>query len=219
MCLLVVIPRGLAVAARTEALSILASNWQSNPHGAGLAFASRGQVYVRKPYWRWRPLKRSLRRLLRQHGETSDLVVHLRYATQGLVDPQNTHPHLIAGGRLALAHNGTLPGLGDEIESDTVQLAKGLSRADPRRLCGPASRANLGRRIGPYNKLALLDTRGVAYLVNETSGTWQSGVWYSDPFATSLTSSKPLWFPLADRSLECDPAWQRVAKRYPSLLR
>jgi hypothetical protein len=113
---------------------------------------------------------------------------HSRFATHGSVGLDNCHPFLVGGDtRTVLAHNGVLP--------KNVQPLKGDERSDTRIAAedylpklGPLQkrqvRAYLERWMTGHSKAVILsvDPRfgQRAYLLNERSGIWDHGVWYSN---------------------------------------
>lgn len=75
-----------------------------NPHGFGLmTYDNDGRILVRR---RVRSHKRELLALVEQF-QGRECVIHLRYATSGVVDHSNTHPIRITRD-IYMAHNGTV---------------------------------------------------------------------------------------------------------------
>lgn len=197
MCLIIALPRASSQADIKAALSALFDNWESNPDGAGFAYANRGRIVIHKPYWQRSRFLDVLERLLKRKNEDSGFIVHLRFATHGRRDARNTHPHMLANGRIALAHNGILSGYGspDEVVdlpkasasftrpgplSDTVDFCQQMLRdASESTLTSPGVLATLGEHIGEFNKFALVDSEGELHIVNAKSGHYQGRVWYS----------------------------------------
>jgi hypothetical protein len=119
---------------------------------------------------------------------------HSRYATDGAVNLLNVHPFEVAGDpRTVLAHNGIMP----------LRPAKGDPRSDTRLVAEkwiPAAYGTLRRRrarvaferwLTPWNKVVLLtvdrrfrghaeDHGDHAFILNESAGTWDKGIWYSN---------------------------------------
>lgn len=113
---------------------------------------------------------------------------HSRWGTGGTRDERNCHPFRIAGDRrTVVAHNGVLP--------YSMQPPKGDLRSDTRFMAEEilsgwdigdlTMRASLSRWIGYGNKLVFLTVNPAyarsAYIVNEYSGKWINGIWYSNP--------------------------------------
>lgn len=80
-----------------------------NPDGFGIVYLDTLEHEYGKPY--------------RLETETRPYVAHFRYTTMGDDSDDNLHPHVISD-RYLLIHNGTVKGFGDDVRSDTSQLAK-----------------------------------------------------------------------------------------------
>jgi glutamine amidotransferase len=137
---------------------------------------------------------------------------HSRLATHGHTGPDNCHPFPVGGdARTVLAHNGVLP--------QAVQPTRGDPRSDTRitaeeflptfgSLHTRRTRTRFERWMTPHNKMVLLtvDRRFTqrAYLLNEASGIWNGGIWYSnDGYLADIETPWPLddgpwgWSPFA----------------------
>jgi predicted glutamine amidotransferase len=113
---------------------------------------------------------------------------HSRLATHGNTNVDNCHPFVVGGDcRTVLAHNGVLP--------QAVQPRKGDRRSDTRiaaedfipafgSLRARRTRLKLARWMTTDNKMVILtvDRRfnQRAYILNEQSGIWDGGIWYSN---------------------------------------
>lgn len=192
MCLIVVIKRDSKEASINFALSELSIKWAMNDDGAGYAYARNGQVRIVKPFWKLSRLKKCLIRDIKKYNEKSDFVVHLRMATHGKRDRLNTHPHPIAKGRLALAHNGILTGFGlaDKRYSDTVEYCRSLKSADPKVITSQVFREAMATQIGDHNKFAIINGEGHTFIINASAGRWENGSWFSAPKWPSIGTYK-----------------------------
>jgi hypothetical protein len=130
---------------------------------------------------------------------------HSRLGTHGANHLDNCHPFPVGGdSRTVLAHNGILP--------QAVQPSKQDPRSDTRIAAEdflPAfgllrrrrTRRQLERWMTSYNKMVILtvDRRfdQQAYILNESSGIWDGGIWYSNdgylPPRYKLTRMYPMW--------------------------
>lgn len=126
----------------------------------------------------------------RERHPDGPALFHSRWATHGTVTTDNCHPFQVGDDRdTAVAHNGVLPaglrpGCGDD-RSDTRVLAEDYLPTEPfGSLGGSRSRARLAKMITATNKLVILTVnrryRSNAYLINESSGYWVDGIWYSN---------------------------------------
>lgn len=136
---------------------------------------------------------------IREKYPEGPALFHSRLGTHGKITKGNCHPFRVGGDpRTILAHNGILPAemrprTGDK-RSDTRILAEDVLPLEP---WGPLGsrrgRDRLGQWIGTGNKLVILtvdpryDER--AYIINESSGIWDEGVWYSNDDYRALPDS------------------------------
>jgi len=113
---------------------------------------------------------------------------HSRFGTAGKRNLANVHPFNVARDpRTVLAHNGVFdsvvqPAKGDK-RSDTRIVADDLfNRA--RDLVSRRTRKNFEKWMTSYNKVVILTVdpkfRNSAFILNEKSGIWSDGVWYSN---------------------------------------
>lgn len=193
MCIIASIPRGAKISKST-----LETMWQHNSDGAGLAWIEEGKVRVFKTM-KLKPFLKKFEEVSKEHVD-SDLLVHMRIATHGSVCIDNNHPFNVDT-QTVFAHNGILPRQfhppAKRDISDTryfnetfLQYVK-LAALDDSRFI-----KHLGEVIGSYNKLVILTAnpklREMSYIVNETSGEWSNGVWYSNDSYLSV-SRKMKW--------------------------
>lgn len=181
MCLIVYQPKGSKSLRRED----MHEHWGDNPDGAGYMFVHKGDVVIRKPFFKFKKLWKFYQRDFDQYGQSSPFVVHFRWATHGEQDDVNTHPHVLAGSTVGLVHNGVLPFLPDKNSgiSDTVHFCRTvLADRSMKQLTDPKFGKTLGLMIGLGNKLVLLDRNARVSIVNEESGEWDTdGCWYSVP--------------------------------------
>lgn len=115
---------------------------------------------------------------------------HSRYATHGAVSIDNCHPFRLGRDRrTVLGHNGVLPRrvrpAPYDPRSDTRIAAETyLSRMPFGSFDTPAGRRGLESWLGA-SKLVVLTVdpsfRENAYVLNESAGVWDRGIWYSNP--------------------------------------
>jgi hypothetical protein len=96
--------------------------WISNPHGAGVAYTLKRKVVAIKGLMSLKSLDFALSKI----DKDQQIAVHLRLATHGSINRQNTHPH--RSGNTVLMHNGILSnfgesGTGKSSRSDSADLA------------------------------------------------------------------------------------------------
>jgi hypothetical protein len=144
---------------------------------------------------------------LRRRHPHGPALFHSRFTTHGRSTLDNCHPFLIGGDRrTVLAHNGILP--------TTVHPTNGDPRSDTRiaaedflpafgSLRSRRNRLRFQRWLTPGNKVVILTVdrrfKQQAYILNEESGIWDGGVWYSNdgyrppPLTRWTPSSQPRW--------------------------
>ena len=93
-----------------DLLKELFSHGKDHPHGWGMAFFYRGSVSLEKqpePSHESKYLKQRLRSKI----EAAEMMAHIRYATKGTMDYENTHPFVLrdlSDRAWTLIHNGTI---------------------------------------------------------------------------------------------------------------
>ena len=192
MCLLTYLPSG-----RQPDLSALETGAALNPHGHGYALITNPTTDTADD--------RGGKRLLVVKGLDAEEILerfdhdrrthpagpalfHSRWRTHGLTDDANCHPFTLGNDpRTVIAHNGVLPAVvrpgRNDPRSDTRIAAEDYLPA-----LGPLhlrrNRLAVERWMGPDNLMVLLTTnpryRHPVYLLNETSGLWTDGIWYSN---------------------------------------
>lgn len=149
----------------------------------------------------------------RKNNPHGPALFHSRFGTSGSGGKFNCHPFTLNGDKMTVvAHNGVLP--------RSMQPSKGDTRCDTHmaadELFGRAyghlstddARAMLAMAIGTNNKLVILTINpefdSYSYIVNEESGTWDNGVWYSnyDYIGRKWVSDKKVEFDPFDA--DCD---------------
>lgn len=183
MCMLTYFPP--TVLADTERLTN-GTLWNRDGHGFAIIAGKR--MIIRKSFDA-EYLIAEFARLRAKHPE-GPAMFHSRMGTHGSMGKANIHPFRVANDhRTIVAHNGILPPLmqpyqkGDK-RSDTRFAADGPMTKWFGPLTEQASRDELGKYIGGFNKLVFLTIDPAfdqqAYIINEDRGEWADGVWYSN---------------------------------------
>ena len=179
MCIAVMKPEGKILSRET-----LEECWNSNPDGAGFMYAEDDKLHIHKGLMSFSAFYRAYKK----HQERKS-VLHFRIRTHGATDKENTHPFQV-GDKLAFVHNGMISKVNilDTKFSDTYHFNTGMLKklysADNRFIFKDHYQELIGTYIG-WSKLVFLDNKGNHVLVNESAGTWDDEVWYSN------TSYKP----------------------------
>lgn len=88
MCIIIYKPSKIKLPSE----SILKSAWNNNPDGAGFMFRNiEGKIVIQKGFMKFNHFYNVLKSLKEDITET-DLVIHFRFATQGTISAENTHP-------------------------------------------------------------------------------------------------------------------------------
>lgn len=156
----------------------LRAAWHTNSHGAGFAYLKKGKVKISKGYMTYDEFKTAWDIHTTRHPG-SPFLLHFRIRTQGALDQDRTHPFEVANG--AVIHNGSINGTGvsyNDNESDTSTFAKKLG---PKLTYEFVSKhkAELDSALG-WNKLVFLYNNGKHVIINENSGAWRNGAWFSN---------------------------------------
>lgn len=185
MCILSFISAGTVV--DTSVAESLWNGGRNNPDGHGWAIASPDGMVIGKSL----QLDEALSDFIdaRERYTDSPALFHSRWATHGSIRIGNCHPFIVGGNqRTVMAHNGVLPkrahpGIGDD-RSDTAIMAGELLPRNWRRLDKASVRKSLTEFCGRGNKLVILTVdpkyRRNHYLINESAGVWDNGVWHSN---------------------------------------
>lgn len=186
MCIIALKPAGAKLSDET-----IRNMWDNNDDGAGIMYADRGKVRIVKGLMNLEDFKKAYQRI----GNHRKMVMHFRIKTHGAVSAELTHPFWIRKGSLAMVHNGIITLTSDMNignESDTSIYAKVLAHRydDPREaLRSETELQRITSEIG-WSKLVFLDGNNEHIIVNEKSGDWVDGCWFSN---SSHKSSYKRW--------------------------
>jgi hypothetical protein len=175
MCLAIYKPAGKSIP-----VDHLRNGFESNPHGAGFAFANDGVVSIRKGYFSFKEFLAAYNEIV---SDELPVLVHFRYATHGKRNEFNCHPWPVCGGEYACIHNGIINIESSKKKSDTGHFVDLVLTpmlecvADP---ATPALKFLVEETIGTGNKIVLMDGAGKVTIYNEKAGHWEQGVWYSN---------------------------------------
>jgi predicted glutamine amidotransferase len=142
-------------------------------------YANKGRIEVRKELY-------SFEKFMKLKTEADKLggtiVLHFRISTSGGVNDENIHPFKV-NDSLYFCHNGIL-----DIDVPTTSkindtqifnnafmkgLPKGFERDD-------TIMNLLEYSIGTRNKFVFLNSFGEFYILNESEGVWDNGLWFSN---------------------------------------
>lgn len=198
--------------------------FERHPDGYGVAYVEDGQVRTAKfaPSER-RAFRKRLRAIERRK---QPFAAHWRYATQGPVSREMSHPYTYddpVEGTVAILHNGVINIKADKTESDTLAFVRlVLAELPSRWWMQPALRFLVSQSIG-WSKLVVVTPNDGILLVNESGGTWDgnTGIWYSSAYKPSppTKASTPYkWAPSAPPKGKDAPTgkgWQMIPATTP----
>lgn len=156
---------------------------ENNPDGFGWAIHTGTHLIRFRSMWideavhEWK--------IVRHHFPEAHAVWHLRWATHGTTDLANCHPFEVGhDSRLMLAHNGVLPITAKGSRSDTRILAEDeIANLNPSWLDN-ADDVEAFEKWIRGSKVVFLsahpDTDRDMYIMNESDGHWDNGVWWSN---------------------------------------
>ena len=116
MCIIAIKPAGV----KMPAVKTIENMWYNNSDGAGLMYATGGNVHIEKGFMTLKKFKAALKRLEKNLDVTNTpIVLHFRITTHGGTSPGNTHPFPVVEKlpllqmtkfktQLAIAHNGVI---------------------------------------------------------------------------------------------------------------
>ena len=178
MCVMVYVPQGSQFP-----LADVPEFFRGNKDGIGAAFGDGRKVRTFRTIAKNAEEATAFCKDVVGRAKGRALIVHFRYATHGAINLANVHPFNLAGS--ALFHNGVLAIDTETGEVDTaVYRTRYLApiignRSAVDALTGPLGEV-IGYHIDTSNKFAVIDKRGKVAIVNEASGAWYNGVWFSN---------------------------------------
>ena len=215
MCIIASVPKGANIDKDT-----LETMWKHNSDGAGISWIDeKGKVRVYKTM-KLKPFLQKFSEVHKKYGRTADMLVHMRIATHGSVCMDNNHPFNVDT-QTVFAHNGILPtqfhppakrDISDtRYFNETFLQYQKLAALDDSRYID-----HLGSVIGSFNKLVILTAnpklRRDSYIINESSGEWSDGVWYSNDSYLEY-SAKMKWGTKSYVNTLTEPAKSKPVKR------
>lgn len=182
MCIAIWKPKGVTIPKNR-----FENCFDHNPHGIGFAVAIGGTVSIVKGFFDIDSFWEAFNGFQKYPA-----IVHFRLATHGAINEDNCHPFKVTDD-LAMIHNGIITEFaldhstatkGKVSKSDTWLFTESIctpfAEEDPNFLEDIEVRKMIEDFIGKYNKLVFLSDKGEATILNEGSGEWYKGAWYSN---------------------------------------
>lgn len=174
-----------------------------NSDGVGVMYSEDGSLIIEKVLPKD---AHAFIQFYRTHIEGKTCAYHLRMRTHGDTDLENCHPYEVLnrqdhGIDLWLMHNGILStgNSADTTKSDTWHYIRNYLRPmlenNPDFAFHPKFAEIVGAHIGTSNKFVLMDNNGRTATINQSEGVYWGGLWLSNEYAwsaTSSTSDKPI---------------------------
>lgn len=175
MCLIIYAPKGQLVP--RDVLSFAANQ---NSDGIGVMSEDGVHKYLGK-----KALKRARRYIESLAADQIPYAVHMRWATHGDINLDNTHPYKAPEGNHYIMHNGIISfttAESSKAESDTAVYVRKYLHAMPD-FEDTDYYKQVGTHIGYSNKFVIMDTDARFQVCNESQGIWIEGVWYSNTYS------------------------------------
>lgn len=155
---------------------------RSNSDGYGIAWHDGKSLQVLRSL-EWADVRKQAHSL---QAKDVEFILHMRYATHGAVNLNNTHPFKLHAHQSFMAHNGIIHTLETpEGMCDSRVLADHIdTRLDADWHSDPAAYENV-EELASSSRLAFMLADGEIVLVNEEFGAWSDGCWYSQAGAVS----------------------------------
>lgn len=204
MCLLTFFPEG--VQPDPEAL---ANGARHNQDGHGYAIVTPKGLIIRKGLDPEAMISQFVADRWRE--PSGPALFHSRFGTGGVYTTYNVHPFRLHGDRrTVVAHNGILPALVQpdrkDKRCDTRIAASDVFPTGFGDLNVADNRLSLANWIGKSNKLVFLTVNPrydePAYIINESSGEWHGGVWYSN--CDYQAAGRYGWYEDDDEQANCE---------------
>lgn len=218
MCIICYSPSGFIPSEIT-----LSNSNSNNPDGFGWAIRTPNGIVTGKTMDSDQAINSFLE--LRERFIDFDAVYHARITTHGATMLENNHPFMVQDNRTVLVHNGMLP----------ITPSKGDTRSDTRIFAeeklpamgiGVLDKSKARRKLEKWmtgSKMVIMSTRSDlrkdTYILNESSGIWDDGIWYSN---SSYTYTNKYWLnymgkidsQFSDVCVNCSTVWDDTTEEY-----
>lgn len=164
----------------------LKQSWLHNPDGAGMCYVKDGALVIEKGFMKFKQFYERYSKVY----STSNTLIHFRIASKGIVNKENTHPFYTHSGKVAIAHNGTIPSLSERnaLKSDTALLADILGSLSVSWYTNSGICELLRKVI--KSKLAIMDEKGNIYFLEDSDFKKDGNAYYSNDSYKKITAPK-----------------------------
>lgn len=163
---------------------IIKHAWESNPDGGGFAYIKDGEIVIEKGFMTAKKFIKAFFRA-RHQNQDSMFLAHLRWASKGVVNEENTHPFIINDGEFAMIHNGTIYNVDTEKDqSDTSAFAENILSKLPANFISEKVYDSLIEDYIGKSKVAMLLKNNTIRIYNGQLGHVEDGgnIWYSNDY-------------------------------------
>lgn len=158
--------------------NILKMCWDANHDGAGFMYSDGDKLIVKRGYMKYKRFRDSYLR-----NEDSEMVIHFRWASCGIISANTCHPFKI-NENLALAHNGhiSIPFVLNKKESDSLWIVKNILTKLPKNFLDKQAYINLLSIAIEGSVFVFMDNFGNVTKIGEKLGSFTSsdGCWFSN---------------------------------------
>jgi predicted glutamine amidotransferase len=155
--------------------------WQRNKDWGGFMYVHEGRIVIEK-FSLMKDMIKALKDAHALYGNDSPFVFHMRLATNGAVNMENTHPFRV-GQNYAFAHNGVITKYSsDKSKSDSRVFGETILRKLLYRdwILNDTVKKMMEEYIDTYNKVIILSANKEVMILNENQGTNDKGIWWSN---------------------------------------
>ena len=165
---------------------------ENNPHSVGIVYKNDKGIVEIQRFIEPEKGKKDIYDIIKDKEE---FAVHFRFTTHGGTNLYNCHPFIV-NNDLCLMHNGIMNDFGhiDESKSDTRAFTEYFLRPYIEQegigvIKDKQFIEDVGKVVGSYNKILLIDKDFNYSIINESSGIWKEGCWLSNAHSTESSRS------------------------------
>ena len=159
--------------------------YTANPDGFGLMWSTDNELRIHKEV---SDFERFYTYFLILYKTGRNFVVHFRTASSGSISDENCHPFLV-NNCLGFVENGNLYEFTNYFyrqrfdgQTDIMRFCQDILQCLPHNFLHRSDIRNALEQycISNYTKMVFMENTGHVEIINETSGEWVDGCWYSN---------------------------------------
>lgn len=157
---------------------------RANPDGCGIMWAENKEIFVIKGHFDFNLFAEIYSEL----APKENLVLHFRTASSGSMSFEKCHPFFV-NDDLAFVENGNLfefsnyyPGIKNDGLTDIQRFNEQILKKLPKNFLSDSKIMAVLEAycINNFTKMIFMDSGGKVTIINEMSGYWDKGIWYSN---------------------------------------